>query len=123
MRSITTGRDTLAYPTVSGGLFFFRLQDSSGDRAIYFLIQETIFKSLPNLYEYPLAMNENVLVISVANKAFVYTPGRGRQQRQRVEAGVAGPAERRRLCRVRWCVRVALRRPPPPHDEEGGERP
>ena len=53
--SITMVQDALSSSTVSGGLFFFRWQDTGHNRAIYFLSQQTRSVSLTDLHRDPLS--------------------------------------------------------------------
>ena len=68
--------DTLAYSMVLGGLFFFRLQTQGDESSKYFLSHEKSFKNPPNLFQYPLAMDANMMALSVENEIYIYTQGK-----------------------------------------------
>jgi len=72
--AISMDWDTLAYTTVSGGLFFFR-QSGEEKGPKYFLGQEMTFNNPANLYHYPLSLDNNMLAVSVSNEAWIYTLG------------------------------------------------
>jgi len=68
--SIAMSWDTLAYSTVSGGLFFYK-RDNRDKR--FFESQVMRFDVSQSLYEYPLTMDANMLVLAVMNDIFMYT--------------------------------------------------
>jgi len=81
--SISMDWDTLAYSTVSGGLFFFRLQTRGDEGSKYFLSQEMSFRNRPNLFQYPLSMDANMMALSVENEIYIYTLGKDDQEWKR----------------------------------------
>jgi len=73
--SIAMSGEHLVYSTVYGGLFFHHRTNDDGEAMSYVRGQETSFGTPvgETLWEYPLSMDGDVLVLSVANDIFLYT--------------------------------------------------
>jgi hypothetical protein len=71
--SISMRGNQLAYSTLTGGLFFYKLKGQE-----FVLSQQLSFETIDNpdpLYEYPLWIDasSNMMALSVANEVYVYT--------------------------------------------------
>jgi hypothetical protein len=76
--SIAMSWNDLIYSTVSGGLFVYTRQTGAVEEGVapdfkYFRSQEMAFDSIASLYEYPVDMDANMLMLAVENDVYIYT--------------------------------------------------
>ena len=72
--SISMNWDNLIYTTVFGGLFYYNKQTlDTGGTVRYFRSQEMAFTTINGLYDYPLSVDANMVVLSLGNFVYLYT--------------------------------------------------